>query len=282
MNKFSFVKSISIGENKIGKHATVTDFSILLGCPVKDEYRIKGIDGLKGRIGAWWTSDYDPDITSARLMNYKYWDTSERFVGARPSIKYSIIKEQANEPKEYKNGIMEITYGEYPQTIVDGNLSNQLESLYQANKLNTTGKTYTTDSVSILNKKDSFTPREHIEYEFNSKKYIRINEEDYDCQGIKLSDGTEIKNGHTYWIAVEPITWLINPLEDLAITKEIVFAGIQFKNPKNHTNYIDNCDIINYMNIYFAKDIIPSKSLKTEISNMFQENQEEKKETIIK
>lgn len=127
--------------------------------------------------------------------------------------------------------------------------------MYTANTINETGKIYTTDSVEFDDYYIPFQAREHIEYEYNGKKYIRF-VGDYNCKCGKLSDGRTIQEGTAYWIEVSPIKWMIDKKTNIAFSKKIIFAGVQF-NKENYDGDFENTDIYRFLNEVFANDIIP-------------------------
>lgn len=88
---------------------------------------------------------------------------------------------------------------------------------------------------------------------------------------------------------VKPITWMVDEKANIALSKKIIFSGVQFDNKRNYTGDFENTDIYNFMVKYFSKDIIPSvidktidketiEHLKTriqELEQLLQESQEE-------
>lgn len=78
-------------------------------------------------------------------------------------------------------------YGAYPQTVAPESISQELEVQYQKNALKPTGKNYTFDSAELEAFDTGFTPRNHKEYMFNGKKYVRI-------EGKPCSSGTVLSD----------------------------------------------------------------------------------------
>ena len=251
------------GENKLeifkkyGTKCAITDFSNLLGGSVSsDDYTSEG-NTLKNRTG-WWTKS-SVGNNAARVVNdygNSYWDTVDaRYVGARPALPYSSIKSISSNGVRGMSGIKEIEYGEYPQWVVEEDYSCELERVYNNESLRTTGKYYTTDSVYLGDTYISFRPRTFIEYKYNENKYIRFVD---DSNHKSLSDGRTIKKGQVYWVKVEPIVWLVDEKEDIALSKYILFSGVQFKNIRDYDGNFDNTDIKQFMDYYFSNDIIPT------------------------
>ena len=274
MSEFTFLTDEQIfGDNKLevlkkyGTRCAITDFSILLGGFVSSNYYTSEGNTLKNRTGWWRTkSSAGDNDTHTRVVNYLgegvWGGVIERNDGARPALPYSSIQSISSNGVRGKSGIKEIEYGEYPQWIVDENYSSELESAYNNGNLRTTGKTYTTDSVryedtiTIYQDTDtSFRARTHTEYEYNGSKYIRF-VGDSNCAGEVLSDGRTIKTGQAYWVRVEPITWLVDERANIALSKKLIFSGVQFKNRRDYKGDFENADIKLFMDKYFTEEII--------------------------
>lgn len=259
---------------KIGLNAVITDFSILLGGYVSDSITTSGMHGyfsdeegykLEDRVGHWWVK---PE-REFRLHAIKGDDAGlyreesySRNIGARPVVTYSSISNLVTNKVRDKNGILEVEYGEYPQTVVEEDfariLENEFRNMSHSNsEMEKTGKSYTTDSLSYDDYSKIFKPRTHIEYEYKGKRYIRF-VGDWNCKDEVLSDGREIEEGSPYWVRVEPIKWIIIEEEDIALCKKIIFAGIQYSYYDKYIHNFDECDIKVFMDKFFSKEILPS------------------------
>ena len=157
MLDFDFLKEEQVfGENRLeifkeyGTKAAITDFSILLGGYVNNDYHTKEGNTDKDRTGWWWTRTDDGD-NDARVGDpsgrRRYGSVRSRSGGARPALPYSSISSITLNEVRGSFGIKEVEYGEYPQTIVDEEYSFELENAYKKGCLRITGKKYTTDSV---------------------------------------------------------------------------------------------------------------------------------------
>ena len=209
----------------------------------------------------WWTKTLT-SLNNPRIVDIfgnSRWEFSDkRTGGARPALPYSLIQSVSPNGVRVINGIKEIEYGEYPQTIVDENYSSVLESAYNNNSLIITGKKYTTDSINCSATGKSFSPRTHTEYEYNGRKYIRFIG-DSNCDGKLLSDGRIVKAGQAYWVSVEPITWLVDERANIALSKKIIFSGVQFNNCKDCNVDFNQNDIKQFMDNYFSKEIVSDR-----------------------
>lgn len=242
---------------KYGTKASITDFSILLGGFVAyDEYSSEG-NSLKDRTGGWWTKSPDENndariVTSDGLRSSDVVD--ERSGGVRPALPYSLISFISGSIVRGKSGIKKVEYGKFPQTIVSETLSNNLEEAYSNGNLKPTGKHYTTDSVHFHDYATVFNARVFPEYEVNGEEFIRF-VADENCDGETLSDGRKVEAGKIYWVKVEPISWLVDEKENIALSKKIIFSGVQFNNKRNYNGEFDKTDIKRFMDNYFAKEI---------------------------
>ena len=268
MSEFTFLTEEQVfGDKKLdilkkyGTKAAISDYAILLGGAVSSDYYTSEGYTLKDRSGYLWWTKSTGENKYARVVNACgdrdwYW-VSRRISSARPAFPCLSISNYVTN-KITKNGILGIEYGEYPQTIVDEKISDELEKAYNNKSLKTTGKTYTSDSVSYQDCDISFQERKHIEYEYNGNKYIRF-VADLNCDGEVLSDGRKIVKGNIYWVRVEPIKWLVDEKEDIALSKKIIFSGVQFDRFSSYNGDFDKTDIKQFIDKYFSKEIICNK-----------------------
>ena len=245
---------------KYGTKCAITDFSILLGGYVARGYYTSEGNLLKDRTGWWWTKT--PFSYNAHVVNgtgdKSWFKVYERYGGARPALPYLSISSISSNGVRGTNGILEVEYGEYPQTVVIEDFARTLESAYSNEIISQTGKSYTTDSIGHHDFYTPFQARTHTEYEYNGKKYIRF-VGDSNCKGRVLSDGRAIQEGIVYWVEVEPIVWLVDEKEDIALSKKLIFSGVQFKNSSGYKGNFERTDIKQFMDTHFSKDIIPNK-----------------------
>jgi len=287
MNNFTFLTNEQIfGKEpldilrKYGAKCDITDFSILLGGYVSTLYKSKE-NAIKDRTGQWWTKSPDGynDAIMVSTIDRIFWNSVRyRGTGARPALPYSSISSIASNAMRGRNGILEVEYGEYPQTIVSEDFARTLEKAYSNRTINQTGKSYTTDSVSYQDENTPFRARTHIEYEYNGRKYIRF-VGDSNCSEEILSDDRKIQIDDVYWVEVEPIKWMIDERENIALSKKIIFSGVQFNRERNYKGNFDRTDIKEFMDRYFSKDITPSFS--REIIPEEKKQIEAKKEVVV-
>ena len=271
MLDFSFLDKKQIfGENRLeifekyGTKAAITDFSILLGGYVDNNYHTKEGNTDKDRTGWWWTRTddganeaFDVEPVGSSYTENVYYRTG----GARPALPYSSISSIASNGVRGSFGIKEVEYGEYPQTIVDERFSRELEENYKRGSgIRKTGKTYTTDSVDYDDPDRGFEPRKYEEFEYKGRRYVRI-VGDHNGEDYKLSDGRTIVSGEPYWVAVEPIKWLVDERTNIALSKKIIFSGVQFQNSDYYKGDFNKTDIKQFMDNYFSKEIVAYKEM---------------------
>ena len=210
----------------------------------------------------FWTSSvgYTGDFDRIKCYHYYggFYIYKSQKIGCRIILPYSEIKDVAKIVSE-NSDFLEIECFSYPKNLVDEAFQKKLQRKFYDLKVNKTGKTYTVNAISKLR---LLNYKELIEYEYQGVKYIRIVE----------------KGNHKYdyyWIKVEPITFVVFKDLDIAISKDIVFAGIPF-NDKEYYGDFSTTILYKYLNEIFAKDIIPSETKEEEII----QNQTKEEETI--
>ena len=240
---------------KYGSKACITDFSILLDGFVLNNYHVFNGFSLKDRTGMWITkSSYDNNniyiVDHRGCRDIK--NNLGRQCGGRPVLLW-------NNDDNFYNDIYESNFGEYPQTIANVNISNKLSALYEMGELEETGKFYTLDSSHDKGSNAKFMGRDFIEYELNGHKYIRFVTDNSYCNGNLLSDGRKIYANNVYWVNIEPITWIVDSKNKLALSKNILFAGIQYNNYDKDNCKFEDSDFYKYLFDVFLSDIVPSK-----------------------
>ena len=237
----------------------ISDFAILLGAYVSDGYFIEDDSSLKGRTTWWWTrsSGGDSNVRNVLRDGSRYWDKAGKRSGAvRPALPFSSISDISPNGVRGRSGFLEVEYGEYPQYAVDTRLARTLDSEYSAGRLKKTGKTYTTDSRLWNANSESFKAREHHEYEYDGKKYVKVKYVDTDS--CKLSNGESYQNGDEVWVEVAPIKWLVDEKSRLMLSKTCLASGIRFCNDGQYRGDFERSEMYMFLNTYFAKDITPT------------------------
>ena len=241
---------------KYGAQAAITDFSILLGGVVGNF----SIDD--GKTGGYWTKTWTFDDTVDCINDFGVdvmCDQVERQFCCRPAFPYSSIKKVASRAVKNSSDVLEIQYGEYPQMLVDSKTEKELEAIYSKALLKKTKRVYTVDNRMTGEYEAPFEARSIEEYDHNGKKYIRILG-DGNSVGSILSDGRDVKSGKAYWVKVDPIVWLVDEKADIAVTKKLIFAGMQFQNDCKYKSDFSKTDIKKFMDNYFVKEIVVDRN----------------------
>ena len=229
-----------------------TDFSVFLGGKVTYNW-----DNLKSRKAWYWTrglardnDDYVAVVTQWGLLGY-HKCAQVRTGSIRPAIPFSNISAI---PK--MDGYWTVSYGEFPQDVVDTILEKTLDCELSAGTLNPTGKTYTTDSRPLDAYSESFKPRELYEYEYNGEKYVKAKYEG--TNSCLLSNYRYYRNGDEAWFEVSPINWIISEDIGMIFSERALVSGIRFNKHPWYDGNFNDAEMYMVLNTYFAKDIIPT------------------------
>lgn len=255
---------------KRGTKAAITDFSILLGGWAdsnKDYWHIDGDDSLEGRTGFYWTKSDDGD-NDARVVDgsgrRSCRNVLERGGGARPALPFSSISSiptNGVSGKRAKDGVLEVEYGFYPQKAVSKDMQERLESAFKSGSLSRTGKNYTTDSRRYDDYDAEFSPKQHQEYQYNGKRYVRVEaNSDFGGGEFQLSNGEKYRDGDNVWVEVSPVKWLVDERAKIMLTDKLIFSGVQFNHTRDyHTRDFDKTDIKTFMDRYLSRDLEQSR-----------------------
>ncbi len=260
--------------NTYGLKAPITDLAILTDIPDIHEsaqsFYAKDDKTLFGRCGSYFLKTFSNEGTDNRNKNIYYINASGarsfiRFIsfsgtirnhGIRPVLVASKSFVSVLEKKNGYKDLLEVSFGEYPQYVEqDREKVQRLNNLFQEHKLKQTGKTYTFDATPYYRFCYDFFTRTILEYELDRKKYIPyIRTRNASYPYASLTNKEEIKLDKTYWIKVEPITWLYDIETNLLLSKRILLSGVPFS--VEGKGY-EHSDIKKYIDTYMVKEIIP-------------------------
>lgn len=274
MNNFTFLTQEQCFKNdkldifeKRGTKAAITDFSVLLGGWVWEH--AENDSSLEGRTGCYWTKSDDGD-TNARVVEDNgsscRRNVQKRYIGARPALLFSSIGSiptNGESGKRARDGILEVEYGYYPQKAVSKDMQERLEKAYRSGSISKTRNSYTTDSIAYNEYDTSFQPQTHQEYEYNGKRYVRVEANSYyDGGDLTLSNGEQYRDGDNVWVEVQPVKWLVDEKEKVMLTDKLIFSGVQFNHTRDyHTRDFDKTDIKTFMDRYLSRDLVQSRSM---------------------
>ena len=262
---------------KMGGKCAISDFAILLGAYVSSDYHVDGDNSMRGRTGWWYLSSSfgDGDVRDVNKDGDRLWTTAGKRSGAvRPALPFSNISDISLNGVKGRHGFLEVEYGEYPQYAVDTNLGRILDDSFQAGVLRRTGKTYTTDSRRWNANSERFSPVQHEEFEYNGKRYVRVKSNDTD-ENFKLSNGVTVHPGMYVWLEVSPIKWIVDDRAKMLVSKTLLASGIRFCNDRQYNGDFKNTEMYQYLNTYFARDMVPCvvKEMTPEEKKQYEEEQ---------
>ena len=240
---------------KIGVGAKATDFAIMLGAYVPEIFMKKSNRQL---YTSYWTKTTD-EYSNVYLIDSYGKQTGKkitsRFCGGRPVIKN--VSKLNLEEKIYNTstGTKCVHFGEYPQSYVGSVLNQELSHQYITRTLEQTGRVFTVEFES------DYTPiqkQQLKEYEYKGKKYVKVRNTRIVPYTV-FSNGTSVHPDASYWFRVEPITWIVDKKSDIAISKNVLFSGIQFNEKEVYgTLNFEDATIKKFMDTYFKKEMIAS------------------------
>ncbi len=267
---------------KLGTKCAVTDFAIALGAYVLNSYHADYDNSLKGRASYYYLSAND---IYSYFNSVNPWGTIDhapiepRACGVRPVILFNHISHMFSDLVKESSGVFEIEYGEYPQYVVSTDIEKILEKAYLSGTIRKTIKTYTTDSREDTNCFSPFEATKYEEYEYNGKKYIRMNYRNTDS--YTLSNGKQYEYGDIVWIEVSPLIWYVDFETKILLSKNIIASGIRLFDSTKRFETFKETEMYEFLNTYFKKDIIPSIIKTSLLSRIFnKKNNLEKIESI--
>ena len=221
------------------RYCKVTDYAIANGT-----YKYSG--GTKDGNGYYYTrSPYDYNGISACSVDQDGYIYSNDYVyssgrGVRAALWISLEEQKAQTPVWDKESNT-ITYGEYPQTVVDDE-----EIINELNKL------------TITNSKGY--------YEYNGEQYAKIDANPF-ASSITYSNNKTATSGYTYFI-VEPIIWTILKTDGdkLLVVSNVILDVHRYDD--NSNNYKES-EIRAWLNNEFLNKAFDNHSfiLITEVDN---------------
>ena len=285
MSEFTFLtREQCFGADKLdifekrGTKAAITDFSILLGGSVFNEH-VNNDSSLEGRVGYYWTKTDSEKLCQfyVHTVNEKGKDhdyVRARDGGARLALSFSSIPSiptNGKSGKRARDGILEVEYGYYPQKAVSRDMQERLEKAYRSGSISKTRNTYTTDSRKYDAYDEKFLEKQHEEYEYNGKRYVRV--EANVCYNNRdkftLSNGEQYRYSDKVWVEVSPVKWLVDERAKVMLTDKLIFSGVQFHYTfdDDHTRDFDKTDIKTFMDRHLSRDLVQTRVTSPTIRN---------------
>lgn len=193
--------------NRMGLDGKETDFSIVRTNKSKNDY-----------IG-WVAYDFEPySLDVLAIGEERIFKVSEEnpMLGLRPAVRYSDIADLCENPILNKKGVLEIEYGEYPQTKVSDEEKIILNYMSLTDQLTETGKEY-----KIFARDVRFSIAEGPRLDESTEEFLVIKE-------VVDEDGNKYVKRREDWFRVEPIKWCVDLEQDFAISKNILTGGMPY------------------------------------------------------
>ena len=255
-----------------------SDLSTLMGC-----YNARGYNHC-----SWGTSTIEIGADGSYSIVYvdmcgfmKGWSLAEGFgffEGIRPILsfaseeEYNRIRNRVNQnlciQSDTNRVILE--YGMYPQNVVSSSLNKELETLFENGILKTTGNVYTT--INETHKNHPIIEKCN-EYNYNGKRYVRLEKIGRGALNENLSTGETVSDGNSYWLEVSPINWIVDDENRKLISETVLTAGMRFFPADNSDNF-KNSSVYKFLNDTFIREMLQSQ----EKINTNTEESTEKKE----
>ena len=142
-------------------------------------------------------------------------------------------------------------------------MQEKLERAYRSGIISKTRNSYTTDSREYNDYYKKFVPKQHEEYKYNGKRYVRVEANfDLEGEGLTLSNGEKYRNGDYVWVEVSPVKWLVDEKAKVMLTDRLIFSGVQFNNTRDHHQIdFNRTDIKIFMDRYLSRDLTQSRGI---------------------
>ena len=283
MKKFRLISNKDIwgkGKKILGERtykAEATDFGIVTGTATRYDKKTEG----NVRVGKYWI-----DGTRTNYVDDRSWgggtviydcmqviclnpfDGEEvdcRKCGIRLAMDFSSIgelqKNKGSVVEKNKEGLFEVEYGYYPQTILSQEKKEEIEEKLKSNVLKKTKGSYSTyedgrNTVEVEGKK-------HFEYQdTDGRRYVRVNLKDWVWfNGDTPLVRDENRNFYDYlWFEVEPVKWLLDKENKMMVTDKIILGGVIYNDScleeKRDEEDYENTSSRKFINRFLKKELL--------------------------
>lgn len=242
---------------KVGLQAEITDFAVATGGLKRENIKHQK---LISQYGRYWIipEKVNFDETAKVVDTYGFQNYAPVF-SKNVSIRLVASYKSIEELKQYKlqereDGILEIEYGFYPQTIAPRILKKEIQKDYEKNLLEKTNNVYTIDSRK-LNEFKPFNAITLEEYKKDNYYFVRVPVNSSYNIPVKFTNQLEYSNGDYIWIMVDPIKWLVDEESHKIVTKNLLLSGIQLRNTKAYNGNFKTTHMQKYINEFLLSEI---------------------------
>lgn len=274
---------------KVGLGTPMTDLAVITGGyisslevgtgyasdylgPVSNQHSALYMTRSATGVGTAWGVYDNPVFKTSDAFCFETVATREVI---RPMMATSFISSPLKETyTDERTNVEEVAYGEYPQFAVSPEMQEELENNLQNRNLYMTGKNYTFNSPSYErpdtidgHRDNSFKPTNYSEYEYQGKKYVRVNADiniGAKSNKIMLANGRICSHGDSVWLEVSPVIWYVDKKSQSLISKYGLLSGIRFDDKKYYGKF-EETEMKKYMDKYMTNNLFLTSSLKKEI-----------------
>lgn len=258
------------------EYAVVTDFAALQGTLATDVCPKNGED-LGYRLGIYWLKDtytyldknnneanYVRVINAAGFFREK---VSERHIGIRPILPYSLIKDIAFNEEEGEYKLTNSEFSLFPQRAPEQGLQEEIIGRIKHNELKKTSLRVPIDLRKIDENNLPFKLGWLDSYIYQDKIYTFFKAKP--CEDYLATNGVTYHVGDEVVAEMLPIRLLNSPKNDLTFFKDIIIGGIQF-DKENYFGDFSATNLYTYINKYLIpfirQGIEFNKTAKTEVT----------------
>ena len=180
---------------------------------------------ITGRDNVWAlnpnTNPYPHMICVDEKGNQVEYHQFNPYAGIRPCMEYSDMADGAETVHDFGDGLKLVKYGTYPQRKCTNEEISALKNLMNEELADTSGSYYYRRSSSL-----------EITRTKEGEPIVTFGRDPYFTSGYNLDNEVVDKYGNKYvncngiWYLVQPVLWLVDEIENYAITEEIISGGI--------------------------------------------------------
>lgn len=248
---------------KIGLEAEITDFGVATGGLKREKQKHHKLISQNGRY--WIIPEKVNFEETAKVIDsfgfQNYAPVFARNVSIRLTMSYKSIEElKQYKLQEQENGLLEIEYGFYPQTIAPKVLRKEVQRDYEKDILKKSNNVYTIDSRKFNDFKP-FNPITLEEYTKDNCYFVRVPVNTSFNYPIRFTNQLEYANGDFIWILVEPIKWLVDEESHKIVTKKLLLSGIQLRNVKAYNGNFKTTHMQKYINEFLSNEMLQEHTI---------------------